>query len=293
MTEPVGDPARPPSAPQGRPHGPRDGAPGSRSGDAPGAIDSDSRDLGPDVLAPREEALIESSVTALGRSGRGPVIVTALVVGAFLLGLLRPWDLLGPPAAIPPVTPPELVDASPDNGVPGQRPPVARGTGAVPDPTSPPVPRTAITCALPAQWRSSTIEDWTGRQARVWKAVEVVAASGPDDPAIPFEPIVSPTVTAIGWCAPVSGPDRPPQNLTASLYRIRDGTAVQVVYDRLEPDEPDALGELWVPLPRTVGNRPAWALGRYVIELRSTSGGYVRYIGLELLDRVERPSPAP
>ena len=54
---------------------------------------------------------------------------------------------------------------------------------------------------------------------------------------------------------------------------------------------PDVLGELWVPRPPTVGNRPDWPLGRYVIELRSASGGYVRYLGLELLDRIERASP--
>jgi hypothetical protein len=285
MTEPVGDPARPPSAPQDRAHGPRQGAPGSASRDAANGSDTRADDIGPDVLAPREEALIESAVTPLGRGGRGPVIVTVLVVGAFLLGLFRPWDLLGPPPATPAVTTPGPGDAAPDDGVPAS-------AGTAPR-TAPPVPRTAITCALPSQWRSSTIEDWTGRQARVWKAVEVVQASGPDDPAIPFEPIVSPTVTAIGWCAPVNGPDRPPQNLTANLYRIRDGAAVRVVYDRLEPAEPDALGELWVPLPRSVGNRPSWPLGRYVIELRSASGGYVRYLGLELLDRVERASPEP
>ena len=290
MTDPVGEPARPPSAPQGRAHGPRHGAPGPGPSDAAGPGAADAHDLGPDVLAPREEALIESSVTALGRGSRGPVLVTGLVVAAFLLGLFRPWDLLGPPAAVPAVTTPGLGDAAPDEVTPDDGVPASTGTALR---TAPPVPRTAITCALPSQWRSSTIEDWTGRQARVWKAVEVVQASGPDDPSIPFEPIVSPTVTAIGWCAPVTGPDRPPQNLTASLYRLRDGAAVQVVYDRLEPAAPDALGELWVPLPRSVGNRPSWPLGRYVIELRSASGGYVRYLGLELLDRLDRASPQP
>jgi hypothetical protein len=290
MTEPDRDPAPPPSAPQGRAHGQRHDAHGSAAADAaPAAPDARADDLGPDFLAPREQARIESAVTALGRGGGpGPVIVTGLVVAAFLLGLFRPWDLLGPPTSLPAVTPPGSVDGSADDGRPIPPP-----SSTVARRTAPPVPRTAITCALPSQWRSSTIEDWTGHQARVWKAVEVVQASGPTDPAIPFEPIVSPTVTAIGWCAPVNGPDRPPQNLTASLYRVRDGTAVQVVYDRLEPSEPDALGELWVPLPRTVGNRPSWPFGRYVIELRSTSGGYIRYLGLELLDHVERVSPAP
>ena len=67
-------------------------------------------------------------------------------------------------------------------------------------------------------------------------------------------------------------------------------------YDRLEPRAPDALGELWVPPARGVGNRPPWPMGRYVIELRSPSGAYVRYLGLELADSVPRPgvgSPPP
>ena len=283
----------PPRAPQARAGEPRTAGPASTRGAAPrpGGADAPG-DLGPDVLAPREEALIESAVTALGQRGRGPVIVTALVVGAFLLGLFRPWDLLGPPGAIPAVETAPLAEATAGDGVP-----VAAESFAAAQQSAPPVPRaaprTAITCALPSQWRSSSIEDWTGRQARVWKAVEVVEATGPDDPSIPFEPIVSPTITAIGWCAPVDGPDRPPQNLTASLYRIRDGAALPLLYDRLEPREPDVLGELWVPRPLSVGNRPSWPVGRYVIELRSASGGYVRYLGLDLLDHIDRASPAP
>jgi hypothetical protein len=229
-------------------------------------------------------------VSLVGSRGRGPVLVFALVAGAFLVGLLRPWDLLAPPAV-----------ASPDAGslagatqVPGSAP------GADATATSRPAiaPVRAPTCASPSQWRTATIEDWTGRQARVWKAAQVVEAAGPEDPAIHFEPIVAATVTAIGWCAPVDGPDRPPRVLSATLYRIGEGGATEIPYDRLEPDAPEAQGELWVPRALGVGNRPAWRMGRYVIELRSPSGSYVRYLGLELTDRVVRgdaasPSPSP
>jgi hypothetical protein len=124
----------------------------------------------------------------------------------------------------------------------------------------------------------------------------LVEATGPDDPAIPFEPVVAASVTAIGWCAPVDGLHRPPVAVIATLYRVQDGVARAVPYDRLEPAEPDSLGELWLPPPRGVGNRPTWPMGRYVIELRSESGTYRRFLGLELMDRVTRaasPSPTP
>jgi hypothetical protein len=92
----------------------------------------------------------------------------------------------------------------------------------------------------------------------------------------------------------VDGPDRPPLALVSRLFLIRDGTPERVPFDRLEPDVPNALGELWVPLgPGGVRTRPTWAMGRYVIELRSTTGGYARYLGLELTDRLIRASPSP
>ena len=227
-------------------------------------------------LAPREAALIEESVTLVDRRGRGPAVAAVLIGAAFLLGLLRPWDL--------------VVPAGGSRGAyaaPGSDGLAVAGSSAAAR-TPPPSPTSQLTCAYPSQWRSSTIQDWAGRTARVWTAVEVVQATGPDDPTIPFEPVVAASVTAIGWCAPIDGPDRPPRALTASLFRIQDGVARGVPYDRLEPAAPDSLGELWLPRPRGVGNRPTWAMGRYVIELRSAGGAYRRFLGLELMDRVTR-----
>lgn len=267
----------PPRAPQG---------PG-RHGDGPAPGDD-----APVLLAPREERQVEESVRLVGRAGRGPAVVGALVVGAFLLGLVRPWDLLVPSAAdgppAPGMTAAPVVSGASDGAV-ISGPDATSRSGQTP----PSVPARALTCAFPSQWRTATIEDWNGRQARVWKAATVVAASGPADPAIPLEPIVAATITAIGWCAPIDGADRPPLTLETALYRVEDGIPTPVAHDRLEPVEPDALGELWVPKPRGVGNRPTWPMGRYVIELRSPSGSYVRYLGLELSDRVVRATPGP
>jgi hypothetical protein len=268
MTDPGGPsqqrPAGPPSAPQAWSGGVRREA-----------LDASDRDAEP-TLAPREARLIEESVSLVGRRGRGPVVATLLIAAAFLLGLLRPWDLVVPAGG-----------SAGDAAIPGSGGLAAAGSSGA-GRTPPPSPTSQLTCAYPSQWRSSTIQDWAGRTARVWTAVQVVGATGPDDPTIPFEPVVAASVTAIGWCAPVEGPDRPPRGLTASLFRIEDGVAREIPYDRLEPAAPDSLGELWLPRPRGVGNRPTWAMGRYVIELRSPSGDYRRFLGLELMDRVTR-----
>jgi hypothetical protein len=281
--------AIPPQGARVPPRSPQSG--GRRSGDPV----SDEQPAG---LAPREEQQLEESVRVVGRTGRGPVIVGVLVAAAFLLGLARPWDLLNAPAPDRgDAAAPDVAIASPaGDSSPGAEDFATPGVLAV-APTRPPTPPArALTCAFPSEWRSASIEDWSARPARVWRAAEVVEASGPDDPTIAFEPIVAATITAIGWCAPVDGPDRPPLGLTASLFRLRDGVAIPVPYDRLEPAQPDALGELWTPVVLGVGNRPPWPFGRYVIELRSGSGSYVRYLGIELLEHVERGaagSPSP
>jgi hypothetical protein len=214
------------------------------------------------------------------------MVVAALVAGAFLVGLVRPWDWLAEGTHAVPV-PAATVDAggaapSPFTGV-VSLPPSAAADGE-------PAPAIGTpTCGYPASWRTSTIQLWAGARARVWTAAVAVQATGAGDPSIPFNLVASNVVEAIGWCAPVDGPDRPPLTATATLFRLVDGVATEVVVDRLEPVARDALGELWLP-PGTTGRpRPLWAPGRYVIRLAAPSGGYARYMGLE----VGLPEPEP
>ena len=96
---------------------------------------------------------------------------------------------------------------------------------------------------------------------------------------------------AIGWCAPVTGPDRPPLTAEATLFRLVDGVAIEVAVDRLEPAARDALGELWLPQAQAGGRRPLWAPGRYVIRLAAPSGGYERYLGMQV--GLPEPKPEP
>lgn len=236
----------------------------------------------------RDESVTLPPTERLGRRGPGPVLVGALVVAAFLVGVVRPWDWLAPPGPGPGVT----------------LTPTARGTGPVqtdsgsfpaaggPAATSPrPAPRVDPTCAYPSSWRLAAIQEWGGRPARVWSATEAVAASGPDDPSIPFSVIASTAVTAVGWCAPVIGDERPPLAAVGTLFRVDVDSAREIPFDRLEPSAPDALGELWVPVPQSVGRRPPWPPGRYVIRLMAPGGSFERYLGIEVVRVVRDADP--
>ncbi|HYO44673.1 MAG TPA: hypothetical protein VES19_15850 [Candidatus Limnocylindrales bacterium] len=230
-------------------------------------------------LAPLERARADEAVVRVHR-GRsiGPPIVAALVVVAFLLGLLRPWDWLAGDGATGILPGGEGAVGAVGRGI-DDGPAVDGGRDRETPSTE---PFQAPTCGYPTSWRTAAVSFWAGARARVWTAAEAVAATGPDDPSIPFHPIASDRVEAIGWCAPITGPDRPPLAAVGTLFRVRDGVASEVAVDRLEPAEPDALGELWMPPAPTVGRRPEWAPGHYVIRLAVPSGSYARYLGLEV-----------
>src|SRR4051794_31507089 len=46
------------------------------------------------VLAPREEAALAESVRPVGGRGRGASLAALLIVVAFVVGVVRPWDYL-------------------------------------------------------------------------------------------------------------------------------------------------------------------------------------------------------
>jgi hypothetical protein len=260
------------------------GRPGQRR--PPGGLTPDEADEA--RLAPGEQARVDEAVVRVARRGRGPTIAAALVVGAFLVGLVRPWDWFTGGTATAPA--PAGVVAEADRAAPS---PYA-GVAGVPSPARPgdPEPEPAApTCAYPTAWRTATIQMWAGVRARVWTAAEAVAATGADDPSIPFNRVASDAVEAIGWCAPVTGPDRPPLTAEATLFRLVGGVATEVVVDRLEPVARDALGELWRPQEQAGGRRPLWAPGRYVIRLTAPSGGYERYLGMQV--GLTEPNPRP
>ena len=239
-----------------------------------GPVDPDSP-----FLAPREEQALQEAVRPVASRGRGVSVAAVLIVLAFVVGLVRPWDFLG--SAAPPRQPAgsgAIAGSTPapaETADPGDLGPVPTGTA------------TAPTCGYPMGWRSATLQRWGGQRARVWSAVDVVdRATGPGDPTIPFNVVAGDDFTAIGWCAPVAGDERPPAVIQGRLFGFGvAGAVAEVPYRRLEPPAPSALGELWVPVvgaPGPSGAGPAWPPGRYVIALASADGAWTRWLGIEL-----------
>ncbi len=148
-----------------------------------------------------------------------------------------------------------------DDGGPPREGDVAQPSAGRPAPTTPPPDASAgaeptpgavaagldETCGSPSGWRAATLQDWAGRSTpiRSWIAIEPVTASGAADPAVPFAPVATGIVTAIGYCAPLGDAERPPAAAVASLWAVRDGQAIPLSLLPLEPSSPDALGGLW------------------------------------------------
>jgi len=223
---------------------------------------------------------------------RVPVwLAITLIIGALLVGILRPWDLLPGPLA---------TDRGTSASTGGPEVPavssVAAGRG-LPSPT-PDDPYAALwtTCGSPSGWRSATIQQWAGRAGpvRSWIAIDPVEATGPLDPGIPFAPVATDVVTALGYCSPLADDLRPPLSAAMMLWTLTGGAPMPIAGRLVEPAGPSALGGLWQPPPGiavTIDGFAAWPPGRYVMEIRSPGGTFDRWLGLEIEDLRARATP--
>jgi hypothetical protein len=224
------------------------------------------------------------------------LLVVTLVVTALLVGIVRPWDLLTGPGSVQPGA--NQAGGGPPVGEAGSLEPPGAGH-ATPAPTSDdPYAALWTTCGSPSGWRAATIQQWSGRAGpiRSWIAIDAVAATGPLDPVIPFAPVATDIVTAIGYCSPLADDLRPPETAGATLWMLAGSLAIPVTAALLEPAQPSALGGLWRPptgVEETVHGFDAWPPGRYVIEIRSPSGPYDRWLGIEIEDLRARTTPSP
>ena len=227
---------------------------------------------------------VDEELQVIGRGGsRGLTLPAIAVVIGVLLAILKPWGGVLP----------QLSDDS-SRGVA----PSSRASQASPMPT-PELPGVAAArelkrmCASPSGWRLSTLQLWSGRSRpiRSWAVAEPVEASGPSDRRIPIIPVAADRITAIGYCAPESGPDLPPADARAELYYLDKAGAHSLSARRIEPREETSMGVLWGP-SSTIGRRDplsrrSWPDGVYVIHIEDPGGTFDRWLGGEL--RITRP----
>jgi hypothetical protein len=264
---------------------------------------------------PETETLPETSVVGAAGSTETRRLYTLIgvLVAVIVVLLVRPWGdgSPRPPSSAAPV------------------PAATRSTSASPPPLVFDGPLDVI-CGSPSGWRAATLQDWPGRQTpiRSWIAITPVPATGPTDVSIPFAPIATGRVTAIGYCAPMDAADQPPPATTVSLWVLDRGAGVPLALVPLEPPTPDVLGGLWLPPADLVAPAPSagppqsgepsppappsaapdgsagpapapgsdrsWPPGRYLVRLSTPDGSYDRWLGIEIEDlTLLQPAPTP
>jgi hypothetical protein len=215
-----------------------------------------------------------------GTSPLSPVAV-AIVAVALAVAIVKPWggasDVADPLSDVT-----TLTKASPTTPVPST-------------PPSSPVPRSsaeivADQCRAPGGWRIFTIERWHDVTVHVWSAIEPVRTSDPHDPAIPYLSIVAEDVPALGYCAPLFGPERPPDGAVARLWHAPPTGAIAALDPpRLQPPFESALVAVYAP-PSTT--RPpdvstvTWPSGRYLFDADG------RMFGIDLRIVASAPQPS-
>ncbi|HEX5013375.1 MAG TPA: hypothetical protein VFV72_04375 [Candidatus Limnocylindrales bacterium] len=232
-------------------------------------------------MEPRDTLIPERIVGA--RDGRRSAATTMALIGVLLIvAVVKPWGDDGAgPGSIGRATP----SPRPADGAPR--------TPAPPDAAD----RLAEVCLNPSGWRIIATERWDDDAIRSWRAVEASTASNPLDPDISFTRVAAEAVPVVGYCAPISGPDRPPEDARGSVFSVADGTSSRLRVTRLAPIDDVAGGAAWLGFGRGASGgaaSPTWPLGRYAIRVGTSDGRYERWLGIEILRPfLERSAPTP
>lgn len=215
----------------------------------------------------------------------GPSVSSVLVAIAIVLvvAIVKPWG--APDDAGVPIRTGRPIRTEDPVRTPAPTPDVARL-------------RVAALCLEPNGWRLYATERWSDRGVRSWKSiVPIASADGPDDPRIPLFLEASRTVLTLGYCAPVTGPERPPARTATTIYRLIEagGPGRESEWEIIEPAraEPVAgsspLGGAWAP-PRIAGGGASpsvqprgWASGMYVFRIAGVGpadDAFTRWFGV-------------
>ena len=223
-----------------------------------------------------------SRPTLVRVGGASPLtpIAVAIIVVAFAIAIVKPWggalDVVQPLRTLT-----TLNQASPTTAASSVAPPseVPRSSAEI----------VADQCRAPGGWRIFTIERWHDVTVHVWSAIEPVRTSDPHDPAIPYLSIVAEDVPALGYCAPLFGPERPPDGAVAHLWHAPPTGAIAALDPpRLQPPFESSLVAVYAP-PST--RRPpdlstvTWPSGRYLFDADG------RMFGVDLRIITSAPQP--
>ena len=131
-------------------------------------------------------------------------------------------------------------------------------------------------CLDTSAWLVASEEQLSGRPVRIWRAIEPVETIlRPDDPAIPWVPITSESVSALGWCGPEFGDGRLVGPTVVEAWAVSGAGLRTLVLLRLRPTGPaSSLGGLYRPAfaPTAISPTAAWPAGRYLFRIRSGDG---------------------
>jgi hypothetical protein len=195
----------------------------------------------------------------LGSAGPPVGLWLAVTVIALVTAVIKPWADEPPAGAAGPITTVVRANRSGPTPIPTVR---LDSAG----------PLVALFCLDPESWRIATVERWRDQTIRVWRAIEPTAvASGPNDARIPVFPVVSEGVTELGWCAPVSGPDRPVGLATVEAWQRTAGRSVAIRTSGTRATGVGlSFGGMYSP-PGGVDD-VVWPDGSYVFRFREPTG---------------------
>jgi hypothetical protein len=222
-----------------------------------------------------------------GQRGNRVAAQGILLLAALAIVILKPWGA----DTVPPAAP------AASDGVATVGP---ASLPVTPDPA--PTGDVALgQCYSTSGWRVFNLEIPPAGLAfapfRTWTSVHPVVAPSPADPAIDFARVVADRVTALGYCAPSTGGDRPPPIVAVEAWR-EDGAGhplpILLRPAAVVPGAASVAAALYGPPAGSVATTGTWAPGRYVFRVSGPPAtGFERWFGVEILSPVDiAPAPA-
>jgi hypothetical protein len=203
-------------------------------------------------------------------------LAVGVVVVALAVAIVKPWGVVDDLARVTPQSPVVAEARSAERPAP---------------PTDTDRANVSEMCLEPIGWRLFATERWADRVARRWvHVVPLAGASGPADPRIPLITEPSLAVLSVGYCAPVSGPERPPPAVSTTIYRLRHGSAATdpLGWDVIRPPrilptvDESSLGGAWASPGGAATSTTGWADATIVIRIAAARPGpedYTRWFG--------------